>query len=203
MGDIHLRALMSWMHNEGNYDRQLNIYRDLEKYEPLPLRAESHKPNVLLRDWLNLTYGKQKPDIREKVFALRDRVYREYQGLPYFSFQRGLAGVRSWWNRLPEAFKKIEPHNLINFEATTNRENKYMQLGHQIRRELWMPLSFQPPTILWPLYDINTTILVHLQEEHRGDYVERTRGFYYTFKSGKKGKTIVSDFRSIAKKCNA
>ena len=34
IGDIHLRALMSWMHNEANYDRQLNNYRDDERTEP-------------------------------------------------------------------------------------------------------------------------------------------------------------------------
>ena len=31
--DVHLRALLSWMHNETNYDRQLDTYRDLEKFK--------------------------------------------------------------------------------------------------------------------------------------------------------------------------
>lgn len=27
-----------------------------------------------------------------------------------------------------------------------------MQLGLQNRFELWMPLTFQPPVLIWPLY---------------------------------------------------
>ena len=41
IGDVHLKAFMSWMSNEANYDRQLNDYRDEERVEPLLLRAES------------------------------------------------------------------------------------------------------------------------------------------------------------------
>ena len=78
IGDVHLRSLMSWTHNETNYDRKLDTYRDLEKFEPLPLRAESHKPYELLRDWFKLTCWRPKPKIREKVFEERKKVYREY-----------------------------------------------------------------------------------------------------------------------------
>ena len=60
-GDVHLKALMSWMHNETNYDRQLDAYRELEKSEPLQLRAKSSKPDELLRDWLKLSFGGLKP----------------------------------------------------------------------------------------------------------------------------------------------
>ena len=35
IGDVHLKALMSWMSNEENYDRQLNDYKDEERLEPL------------------------------------------------------------------------------------------------------------------------------------------------------------------------
>ena len=48
IGDVHLKALMSWMSNEANYDRQLNEYRDEERAELLPLRAESSKPDEML-----------------------------------------------------------------------------------------------------------------------------------------------------------
>lgn len=37
IGDVHLRAFMSWMHNKTNYDRQVDTYRDVERSEPLPL----------------------------------------------------------------------------------------------------------------------------------------------------------------------
>ena len=85
IGDVHLKALMSQIHNEKNYDRQLNAYRDLEKYKPLPLQVESHKPDDLLQDYFRLTYGKPKPKIREKVFVKREKVYRYYQTLPNFT----------------------------------------------------------------------------------------------------------------------
>ena len=48
---------MCWMHNEANYDRQLNNYRDDERIEPLTLRAESSKLDEVLIDWFTLTYG--------------------------------------------------------------------------------------------------------------------------------------------------
>ena len=48
IGDIHLKALMSWMSNEENYDRQLNDYRHEEGAEPLPLREKSSKPDEIL-----------------------------------------------------------------------------------------------------------------------------------------------------------
>ena len=57
IGDAYLKALMSWMSNEANYDRQLNDYRDEERVEPLPLRAKSSQPDEMLRDWFTLTYG--------------------------------------------------------------------------------------------------------------------------------------------------
>ena len=117
------------MHNETNYDRQLDSYRDLEKSEPLLLWVESHKPYDLLRDWFRLTCGRLKPKIREKVFEEREKVYREYQTLPNFTQQRAIAGLRNRWNRLPEAFKKAESHSPMNFEAKINRVSKYMQLG--------------------------------------------------------------------------
>ena len=117
------------MHNETNYDRQLDVYKELEKSEPLSLRAKSCKPNEILRDWLKLTCRGLKLEIREKVFLEREKVYREYEALPNFSQQWALAGLRNQWNRLSKAFKKVEPHSPINYEAAVNRVPKYMQLG--------------------------------------------------------------------------
>lgn len=48
IGDVHLRDFMSWMHNETNYDRKLDTYRDVERSKPLPLQAKSHKLYDLL-----------------------------------------------------------------------------------------------------------------------------------------------------------
>ena len=68
--DVHLRALMSWIHNETNYDRQSDTYRELDRSEPLPLLAKSHRPHDLLRDWFKLTCGRPKSKIKE-VFEER------------------------------------------------------------------------------------------------------------------------------------
>ena len=78
-------------------------------FEPLPLRAESHKPYEFLRDWFKLTCGRPKSKIREKVFEEREKVYKEYQTLPNFTQQRALVGLRNGWSQLPESFKKEEP----------------------------------------------------------------------------------------------
>ena len=45
------------MSNEANYVRKLNNYRDEERKEPLPLRAESNKQEEVLKDSFRLTYG--------------------------------------------------------------------------------------------------------------------------------------------------
>lgn len=73
MGDIHLRALISWMSNEANYDRQLNIYRDEKRIEPLPLRAKRNKPEEVLKDWFRLTYGDKNKEIRDRIFPTRTK----------------------------------------------------------------------------------------------------------------------------------
>ena len=86
IGDVHLKALMSWMSNEANYDRQLNDHRDEEKVEPLPLRAESSKPDEMLQDLFTLIYGNRNPKVREKIFSTRTKVYVEYENFPYFVF---------------------------------------------------------------------------------------------------------------------
>ena len=74
------------MHNEANYDRQLNNYRDDERTEPLSLRVESSKPEEVLRDWFTLTYGDKEEEIRDRIFSTRTKFYADYENLPYFSF---------------------------------------------------------------------------------------------------------------------
>lgn len=49
IGDIHLRALMSWVANKVNYGRQLETYEEAERDEPILLRAESSDPWIVLR----------------------------------------------------------------------------------------------------------------------------------------------------------
>jgi hypothetical protein len=66
-----------------------------------------------------------------------------------------------------------------------------------------MPLGFQPPTLYWPIYANNAAKLDTVVEAHLGEHWKCSRGFYYNFKTGKKGKTTVGDFRALAKKYNA
>ena len=143
------------------------------------------------------------PEVRKKIFAARTKVYAEYENLPYFAFQRAMTGVRSRWARLLESLQKSEPHSPINLEATLYRVPRYLELGKQPRPELWCPLTMQPPMFLWPLYDIDVDKFDKLQEDHRREVWERTKGFYYTFKSSRKGRTEVGEFISLTKKCNA
>lgn len=44
IGDIHIKALMSWVQNEINMVTQAKTYRNLEFDCPLPLRAEAKNP---------------------------------------------------------------------------------------------------------------------------------------------------------------
>ena len=114
-----------------------------------------------------------------------------------------MTGVKSRWARLPESLKKSEPHNPINLDAVLYRVPRYLELGKQPRPELWCPLTMQPPMFLWPLYAIDVDKLDKLQKDHQREVWERTRGFYFTFKSSRKGRTEVGEFRSLTKKCNA
>ena len=120
---------MSWMQNEENYDRQLNNYRDDERTKPLPLRAESGKPDEVLRDWFTLTYRDKNEGRRRQIFATRAKVYTDYENLPYFTFQRAMTGAGSRWARLPEILKRLEPHSPINLEAALHQAAKYIELG--------------------------------------------------------------------------
>ena len=61
----------------------------------------------------------------------------------------------------------------------------------------------QYPMLMWPSYDINAGKLDKLQEDRRREVWERIQGFYYTFKSSRKGRNEVGEFKSLTMKCNA
>ena len=139
----------------------------------------------------------------DKIFATRTKVYAEYENFPYFAFQRTMNVAHSRWARLPESLKKSEPHSPINLEVLIHKVLKYLELGKQPRPKLWWPLTMQPPMFLWPLYDINVDRLNKLHKDHRKEVWERTKGFYYTFKSNRKGRIEIGEIRSLTRKCDA
>lgn len=47
IGDIHIKALMSWIQNEINMGAQAKTHGDVEFDFPLPLRKEVKEPRVL------------------------------------------------------------------------------------------------------------------------------------------------------------
>ena len=124
------------MHNEANYDKQLNNYRDEERIEPLPLKVESNGPKEILRDWFRLTYGYVQNEIRKKIFEAKTKVYTKYDNMPYFSFQRIMAGVKRRWGRLPKGVRRSKPQNDINLKETLHQAPKYIQLGRKTRKKL-------------------------------------------------------------------
>ena len=71
------------MSNEENYDRQLNNYRDEERTEPLPLRTERNKLEVL-RDWFRITYWDKNQEVRDRIFTTKTKAYVDYENLPFF-----------------------------------------------------------------------------------------------------------------------
>ena len=83
------------MYNEANYDRKLNNYRFKERTKPLSLRVESTKLEEILRNWFRITYGDKYKKVRDRIFTVRTKSYADYENLPYFSFQRAMANVRS------------------------------------------------------------------------------------------------------------
>ena len=106
------------MSNEPNYDEQLNNYRDEERTEPLPLRAESSKLEEVLRDWFRLTYGDKNKELRDRIFVSKTKAYADYENLPYFFFQRVMASIKSRWYRLPNTLKRSKPLSPMNLEPT-------------------------------------------------------------------------------------
>ena len=117
------------MYNEANYDRQLNNYKDEERTEPLSLRAESSKPEEILRNWFRLTYGDKHKEVRDRIFAARTKAYADNENFPYFSFQRAMVGAKSRCARLPKSLKRSEPHTPVNLEASLHRAPEYIELG--------------------------------------------------------------------------
>ena len=61
----------------------------------------------------------------------------------------------------------------------------------------------QPSMLMWPLYDVNANRLDKLQQDNKREVWERTRGFYYTFRSSKSGRAEVREFRSLKMRYNA
>lgn len=60
VGDIQLRALMSWIQNEISWESQAKVYRELEEEIPLYLRLEAKDPKTYYYVWLKiapLDYG--------------------------------------------------------------------------------------------------------------------------------------------------
>ena len=55
IGDVHLKALMSWMSNEENYDRQLNDYRDEERTETKIFRTKKETKTRVVVSFNNAT----------------------------------------------------------------------------------------------------------------------------------------------------
>lgn len=63
IGNIQLKAFMSYIQNQNNWGQQLSKYRDLELATPLDLRAEtSHSDNVLCQ-WNQIFYEAKCKDI--------------------------------------------------------------------------------------------------------------------------------------------
>lgn len=61
VGDIQLRAFMSWVQIEIIWGQQYNAYRKMESNIPLAIRVESRNPREIYREWhkilLRPSYG--------------------------------------------------------------------------------------------------------------------------------------------------
>lgn len=117
IGDVHLRALMSWMRNEANYGKKWEVYVEKERNELLPLRPKGRTPYKLYLDWLRVTYGSLKLECRDNIFDIREHVYKEFLKIPYHMGQRAFSGITSQWERHPTFLRRVELHSPLNFKV--------------------------------------------------------------------------------------
>lgn len=90
----------------------------------------------------------------------------------------------------------------MNFKVAHQISEKYMQLGLQRRFELWLPLTFRPPILMWPLYPYQAIAINREAETRRFEVKKIFRGFYYKLETTPKSHIAPTDFREIAKKLN-
>lgn len=69
IGDIHIKALMSWIQNEISMGAQAKAYKDFEFDCPLALRKEEKEPRVLYYEWHKLLV---RNDVRNLVLPMRE-----------------------------------------------------------------------------------------------------------------------------------
>jgi hypothetical protein len=77
-----------------------------------------------------------------------------------------------------------------------------MQLGLQRRFELWLPLTFRPPILMWPLYPYQATVINQEAETKRFEVKKSFKGFYYKLGTTPKSHTAPTDFRETTRKLN-
>lgn len=76
-------------------------------------------------------------------------------------------------------------------------------MGLQTKFELWLPLTFRPPMLMWPLYPHQATNLNNELEDQRYEKCRDFRGFYYKFKNPFQSHVAATDFRETTRKVNA
>jgi hypothetical protein len=77
-----------------------------------------------------------------------------------------------------------------------------MHLGLQKRFELWLPITFQPLFLMWPLYPYRATDINKDIETHRYETRKFFKVFYYKFGTSPQSHTAPMDFRETTKKLN-
>ena len=78
MGDIQLRALISWIQNEISRQYQAHQFRELEYETPLLLRPEAKDARTMYYEWMKIAYVKLGSQI---IPPLRDAAYQEYKAM--------------------------------------------------------------------------------------------------------------------------
>lgn len=78
MGDIQLRALISWIQNEISRENQAHQYRELEYEMPLFLKPKPKDAITVYYEWLKIAYSKPRIWI---IPPLREIVYQEYKAM--------------------------------------------------------------------------------------------------------------------------
>lgn len=199
IGDILLKALMSYIQNENNKGEQAREYLDMEQIVPLPLRAEIGGPDEIYYRWNQLTI---ELDVKKRMLSLREEVYGEYEQMKETVARTVYGHLARRWNWLPEDLKRVEPHSLKNYHATLRRAATYIHLG-LTQQEKWILLILQQPMLSWHVphweelqyYDVE-------QERDNWESLKKDQRFYWSPIAKTRGEMYVANFRLLTWKEN-
>lgn len=119
----------------------------MESNIPLPIRVESSNPRDIRKEWHRML---RRPSYGNRIMTWIEAICTEYEVKTTTKEERVRGYLAQRWNSLIDELKQAEPHSIHNYVAALKRIGRYIHIG-RTKGILWLPLTFQPPILLWPV----------------------------------------------------